>query len=54
MAYQGSFRSSYGSEVTAGVSDQRLVTDVLLVGVGVDRAFDSGDTSASARVSYGF
>lgn len=54
VAYQGSFRASYGSEITAAVSLNGWVTKLLLVSVGVEESFDEGDTAVSARVSYGF
>jgi hypothetical protein len=54
VAYQGSFHASYDSDVTAGVSLNGWLTDLLLIGVGVDGSFDTGDTTATVRISYGF
>lgn len=55
LAYQDSFQESYGSDVSAGLSLDGWLNDVLLIGLVAEcSSADSGELSASVRASYGF
>ena len=54
VAYQDSFQDAYESDLSASIWLNGWLSDLLLAGVGVEGSFDTGDTSASIRVAYGF
>lgn len=54
VAYLSSFDDAYDTDVSAGISLNGWLNDLLLVGVIAEGSFDTGDTSASVRVAYGF
>jgi hypothetical protein len=53
-AYHDSLTDSSVSDVSAGLSLNGWLNDLILVGVGVEGVFDTGDISALAMAAYAF
>ena len=54
LTYQDSFRDSYDSDLSAGISLDGWLNDILLISLVAEGSFDSRDVSASVRAAYGF
>ncbi len=52
--YHESFKKAYGGDLSAGLSLNGWLNELLLAGIGVEWFFDTGDVSALVSLAYAF